>query len=753
MEDEAPSVTSSEGAAAAEETTAEGTAVAAANPPMQIAEDARPQSIAPSVGSSSSAAASTVVATPVARITLAEVQSLRASGSLAAFLTERFIPAVLSGGFRLSSPATSDMVDENSKKQPAPLGSPLDVETIDALYAEIEATESEDMLDTLVSAASTALGTMLLIIRSMGDGEQVVVVSGLLVLLLCPLVVERITPEVLELVGSLCALAAALPLHARTVLASWFESNECDAPRFDRLVKGLQQFVSISILQADSFTDGEVQCVSDAVRLLAVLNAANDRNEKVEFSTFYNDAVNDELFNLDTPAGIGYVRAAYKAWIKDLAALKKKKEAAEGGGAASLAAAEDEDLPGKDWQPESIISYPFVLSPATKAMLLQQDARQQMRSGQQAEVFSAMLSGQMRIMPYLLLKVRRTHIVEDTMRQLAHQSPSELKKPLKVVFEGEQGIDEGGVAKEFMQVVTRELLDPQFAMFKVDEETRLLWFNPGTFEIGLEFELIGILIGVGIYNSIILDIPFPMVVYKRLKGGVAQQAPLTVQDLCEVDPRLGKSLGDMLAFEGDIAATFCASFEVAVEEWGEWKTHELVPGGSDIPVTNANVGEYVAGYVQWVLVDSIKAQFDAFASGFMKVCGGQALEMFQPKELELLVCGNPVLDFEALERATKYDDGFDESSQTIRFFWQALHAFDDDEKRLLLKFATGSDRAPINGLASLTFVISRMGPDCDSLPTSHTCFNHLLIPEYGTFEKLHEKLRCAIHQSEGFGLR
>lgn len=38
------------------------------------------------------------------------------------------------------------------------------------------------------------------------------------------------------------------------------------------------------------------------------------------------------------------------------------------------------------------------------------------------------------------------------------------------------------------------------------------------------------------------------------------------------------------------------------------------------------------------------------------------------------------------------------------------------------------------------------------LPTSHTCFNHLLLPEYESKEKLETKLRLAIAQSEGFGL-
>ena len=45
-------------------------------------------------------------------------------------------------------------------------------------------------------------------------------------------------------------------------------------------------------------------------------------------------------------------------------------------------------------------------------------------------------------------------------------------------------------------------------------------------------------------------------------------------------------------------------------------------------------------------------QFGAFAEGFHEVCGGPALRMFIPEELELLICGNPSLDFLALEEVT-----------------------------------------------------------------------------------------------------
>ncbi len=82
-----------------------------------------------------------------------------------------------------------------------------------------------------------------------------------------------------------------------------------------------------------------------------------------------------------------------------------------------------------------------------------------------------------------------------------------------------------------------------------------------------------------------------------------------------------------------------------------------------------------------------------------------------------------------------------------------MRTLDETEKRLLLKFWTGSDRAPIDGLASMEFKISRIGVDSEQLPTAHTCFNQLLLPDYATAEKLAMKLKYAIQNSEGFGLR
>ena len=110
------------------------------------------------------------------------------------------------------------------------------------------------------------------------------------------------------------------------------------------------------------------------------------------------------------------------------------------------------------------------------------------------------------------------------------------------------------------------------------------------------------------------------------------------------------------------------------------------------------------------------------------------------------------MSFYDLEEGTLYE-GFETSSQVVLDFWDIVHnEMTEKERRLLLTFATGSDRAPIKGLGELKFVIARAGPNSDQLPTSHTCFNHLLLPEYDSRTKLKKNLMLAITQSEGFGL-
>ena len=439
----------------------------------------------------------------------------------------------------------------------------------------------------------------------------------------------------------------------------------------------------------------------------------------------------------------------------------------------------------------SVCQTPFILTPDSKRRILQGESDLQKQHEVHSSHIAAIIGDPETAhlhSHYLVFNLRREHLLADTMRQV-ERSALDLKKPLKVKFycEGvaEEGVDEGGVAKEFFQLLVREIFSAHARypgaehrhagagaeapepLFTYAEENRSFWFNMNCRD-DYEFRLVGVIIGLAIYNGVILDVHFPLIVYKKLISGrevmeegvpdealaMGYSSQTSFEDLRDAMPDLWRSLKALLEYEGpDVEEVFCLSFEVSHECMGESVDVELVPGGADVPVTSANRSQYIYLYTDFILNRSVESQFMAFKQGFDQVCGGPALSLFRPEELELLLCGLPHLDFAALEKVTCYEGGYHPAHPLILSFWSVLHAFPLHLKKRFLFFTTGCDRAPIQGLAELRLTIQRSGPDSDRLPTSHTCFNTLLIPEYLTRERLRERLTTAVENAEGFGLQ
>jgi ubiquitin-protein ligase E3 A len=349
-----------------------------------------------------------------------------------------------------------------------------------------------------------------------------------------------------------------------------------------------------------------------------------------------------------------------------------------------------------------------------------------------------------------ILRVRRGHLVADALAEVARQRARDLLKPLRVHFIGEDGIDAGGVKKEFFQLLVGELLSPDYGMLVPQPESRTYWFNAATLEPDESFLLLGLVVGLAVYNGVLLDLPLPLALYRKVLG-----LEVGLRDLEEMQPTLGRSLRQLLAHEGPGAVedVFCQTFAVAAPGVdGSVGAAALIPGGESVAVTEDNRREFVDLYVAWWLATSVHAQFEAFARGLLTLCGGPALQLFSATELERLVCGSPVLDFDALLRSARYDGGFHPEHRVVQWLWATVAELTPDERRLFLKFFTGSDRAPIGGLGNLRVVVQRDGPDSAKLPTSHTCFNTLLLPSYRSRERLADRLRLAILNAEGFGL-
>jgi hypothetical protein len=141
--------------------------------------------------------------------------------------------------------------------------------------------------------------------------------------------------------------------------------------------------------------------------------------------------------------------------------------------------------------------------------------------------------------------------------------PMMLKKELKVIFVGEEGVDEGGVKKEFFQLLVERLFDFDYGMFRLSESKREIWFNKDCDWSGDEYHLVGILIGLAIYNAVLLDLHFPRAVYKKLLG-----LPLGLADLEDIEPELMTGLRKLLEYRetpggATIQDVFCLTFEVS----------------------------------------------------------------------------------------------------------------------------------------------------------------------------------------------
>uniref|UniRef100_A0A3Q3M5T1 HECT and RLD domain containing E3 ubiquitin protein ligase 3 n=1 Tax=Mastacembelus armatus TaxID=205130 RepID=A0A3Q3M5T1_9TELE len=406
-----------------------------------------------------------------------------------------------------------------------------------------------------------------------------------------------------------------------------------------------------------------------------------------------------------------------------------------------------------DFPSVNLCAYPFILNAQAKTTMLQTDAELQMQmavSGANLHNVFMLLTLEPHLArnPYLVLHVRRNHLVSDTLRELTMYSDVDLKKPLKVIFDGEEAVDAGGVTKEFFLLLLKELMDPVYGMFTHYKESNLLWFSDKCFVEQNWFHLIGIICGLAIYNSTVVDLHFPLALYKKLLDVLP-----TLEDLKELSPTEARSLQQLLDYEGgDVEETFLLSFAITRENYGMTEVKELIPGGESISVDKNNRKDFVEAYLRYVFSDSVSEQYSAFSSGFLKVCGGEILSLFQPSELMAMVVGNNNYNWEEMEKNAIYKGEYTATHPTVRLFWEVFHEFPLEKKKQFLLFLTGSDRIPIHGMESLRIIIQSTTAEEHYLPVAHTCYNLLDMPRYQTKEILRRRLTQAVEQYEGFSL-
>ncbi|KAI1147612.1 HECT-domain-containing protein [Nemania diffusa] len=415
--------------------------------------------------------------------------------------------------------------------------------------------------------------------------------------------------------------------------------------------------------------------------------------------------------------------------------------------------------------------YPFFLSIWAKIQILEFDAKRQM-AGRAREAFFDSILTHKNYTQHLVFSVRRECLAGDSLQQVSEvvgSGSEDIKKALRIEFQGEEGVDGGGLRKEWFLLLVREVFNPDHGLFVYDEDSQFCYFNPNTFETSDQYFLVGVVLGLAIYNSTILDVAFPPFAFRKLlaaapspSSGISSHLRptmnYTLDDLAEFRPALARGLRQLLMFEGDVQSTFCLDFVVDVERYGTRIRVPLCPGGETKMVTNANRKEYIDLYVRYLLDTSITRQFEPFKRGFFTVCAGNALTLFKPEEIELLVRGSDEpLDITSLKAVAAYTNwprgSSPKTESTILWFWDTFESAPPKDQRKLLSFITGSDRIPAMGAASLVIKINCLGDDEGRFPSARTCFNILSLYRCRSRQRLESTLWRAINESEGFGLK
>jgi len=256
------------------------------------------------------------------------------------------------------------------------------------------------------------------------------------------------------------------------------------------------------------------------------------------------------------------------------------------------------------------------------------------------------------------------------------------------------------------------------------------------------FEFLGVLFGCCIRTGVRIALDLPAFVWKPLVGDQLTRADLAAVNVHAVETLKLIESFDEETFEATINQTFTT-------ELSDKSVVELKENGANIRVTYADRHEYVALALAARLSEH-KQQIEAIRRGIGQLVPLQLLNLLAWNDLEVLICGRTYIDIELLRRHTKYADGISPESQHIEMFWDVLNSFDQETRRLFIRFAWAQDRLPADDaeferLHTRLMIKPSSSSDPDgALPRSDTCFFNLELPAYTNEATMRAKLLYAI---------
>lgn len=357
---------------------------------------------------------------------------------------------------------------------------------------------------------------------------------------------------------------------------------------------------------------------------------------------------------------------------------------------------------------------------------------------------------------HMRMNVRREMLLSDSMEAVMSLSRKDLRKVWRFEFIGEMGIDAGGLAREWFQLVTEEIFDPDMGLWQSSATNQMCMTINAASEIAcpddhlIYFRFLGRVMGKALFDRQLVAGHMVAHIYKHLLGW-----PVNFGDLETIDEEYHANLKKLTEFDAEILESLYQDFTTLEEVMGEKKEIMLVPDGDEIDVTIDNLPEYLEACLKYKMVGQVKNQLNELLLGFFDVIPEPLLTIFDFQELELLMCGLPEIDLEDWKVNTEYSGEFDRvgpNHETCRWFWEVVEEFDQEMRARLLQFVTGTSGVPSRGFGVLQgndgnirrFTIHGVEIAICLYPRAHTCFNRIDLPLYESKKDLYDKLYLAV---------
>ncbi|GLE06329.1 hypothetical protein PINS_up015576 [Pythium insidiosum] len=348
---------------------------------------------------------------------------------------------------------------------------------------------------------------------------------------------------------------------------------------------------------------------------------------------------------------------------------------------------------------------------------------------------------------YLKLSLHRTFVLEHSIDHLCCIQDKHLHTLMRISFMDETAVDAGGVHREWLMLLHEQLVSPMAGLFVCRNRSEQSYYlNPNSaFDVGEHhlsyYHAIGRLLGRTLLEGSTWGFHLSYPLLKIILG-----QPVTLEDLEWFDPELHQSLRWLLENSGVDAL----GLDFTVSErtggggggGGSVVTHELIPNGADVTVTDDNKLAFVQRRLEHALFESVSTQLSALLRGVYDIIPFHLLLPLDAEELDYLLCGTDEVDVADWRAHTVHSLNL-YGTRVMDWFWEEVAAMPNEARRRLLHFATGSSRVPIAGFQGLTshdgrlcpFTLTGVAYHRSKYISSRSCFNRLELPLYRSREE------------------